>query len=80
MIAPYYIKGTVSSVLDLNFFVTKDLIADGGYLYRRYKDILIEAQGYLLSGQVYQSSNRDERILINHAVGLMRLELNKGER
>lgn len=78
MIAPYYIKGTVSSVLDLNFFVTKDLIADGGYLYRRYKDILIEAQGYLLSGQVYQSSNREERVLINHAVGLMKLELNKG--
>lgn len=78
MIAPYYIKGTVSSVLDLNFFVTKDLIADGRYLYRRYKDILIEAQGYLLSGQVYQSSDREERILINHAVGLMKLELNKG--
>lgn len=78
MIAPYYIKGTVSSVLDLNFFVTKDLIADGSYLYGRYKDILIEAQGYLLSGQVYQSSNREERILINHAVGLMKLELNKG--
>lgn len=77
MIAPYYVKGTVSSILDLNFFITKDIICDGLTLYRRYRDILLEAQGYLLSGQVYQSSDREERILINHAVGLMRLELNK---
>lgn len=67
------------TVIDLYFKINDTVIAQGYYLYKKYKSILLEAQGIILSENNYNYKEYRKRVLLNYAVGFMKIELKKQE-
>lgn len=59
------------------FNISKNVCAQGIYLYKKYKMLLIEAQGIIISDNYYNYEDTNKRILLNYAVGFMKLEIEK---
>lgn len=55
------------------------MIAQGYYLYNKYKYILLEAESIILSGQPFNYDDYNKRVLLNYAIGFMKLEIKKKE-
>lgn len=77
LIAPYFTKGTLTSVIDLYFKINDNLIVKGSDLYARYKKILLEAESIVLSGQMFQYENYRDRLLLNYAIGFIKNAINE---
>lgn len=55
------------------------MITQGYYLYNKYKYILLEAESIILSGQSFNYDDYNKRVLLNYAIGFMKLEIKKKE-
>lgn len=77
LIAPHYIKGQTASIIDLYFKLNDKVFCKGYYLYLKYKKILLEAEGIILSGYNFNYKNYRKRVLLNYTIGFMKNTIEK---
>lgn len=63
--------------MDIYFNIDRNTVCNGLYLYRKYKMVLIEAEGIVMSGNYYNYDNFRKRVILNYAVGFMKQEIEK---
>lgn len=69
-------KGELETVWELLFQVS-DYYISGETLYKKYRKVLHEADSILISGNFYNYKNYRKRVLLNYALGFMKIEVER---